>query len=137
VDPTLLDTIVLAQQVDGIAPGLYDLDPQNLTLALRREGDFREAFGYACLGQEIGRDAAAVVIHVADLARAVKRYGDRAYRYLHLDAGHLGQRMNLAATSVRLGVSGIAGFFDEELSALLELPGSAITVYITTLGQSL
>ena len=135
LDPTILDTIVLIHQVDGVPPGIYDLDPRDMTLTTRREGEFREAFGYACLGQELGRDAAAVVIHIANLERAVKRYGDRAYRYLHLDAGHLGQRMNLAATFSRIGVSGIAGFFDEELAALLELPKSCITVYITALGQ--
>ena len=64
----------------------------------------------------------------------MRRYGDRAYRYTHLDAGHIGQRMNLAAVGCGIGVSGIGGFFDEDINDLLELSSSSITVYLTVLG---
>ena len=63
-------------------------------------------------------------------------YGDRAYRYLHLDAGQIGERINLAAIRLNLGVSGIGGFYDDEVNALLGLPLEQIIVYITTLGQA-
>jgi hypothetical protein len=32
-----------------------------------------------------------------------------------MDAGHLGQRLNLACMKVGLGVSGIGGFFDDQV----------------------
>ena len=63
------------------------------------------------------------------------RWGDRAYRYLHLDAGHLGQRLNLAAIYLRLGVSGIAGFFDDHVNDVLGIPPDEAVLYITTIGQ--
>jgi SagB-type dehydrogenase family enzyme len=91
---------------------------------------------YLCLGQELGRDAAVVLFHTADLEKAVSLYGDRAYRYLHLDAGHFGQRLNLAATLLGLGVSGIAGFFDNQVNELLGIPIQEAVIYISTLGQS-
>ena len=50
----------------------------------------------------------AVIFHTTDLSKAVFKYGERAYRYLHLDAGHIGQRINLAAVNLNLGVSGIS-----------------------------
>ncbi len=83
----------------------------------------------------MGRDAAAVLFHTADLQRAVTKYGDRAYRYLHMDAGHLGQRLNLAAIRLGLGVSGIGGFFDDEVNEVLGIPADEAVLYITTLGR--
>lgn len=97
--------------------------------------NFRQELHYLCLGQELGRDAAAVVFHTADLKKAVAKYGDRAYRYLHMDAGHLGQRLNLAAIHLGLGVSGIGGFFDDQVNEVLGIPHDEAVLYITTLGR--
>jgi SagB-type dehydrogenase family enzyme len=83
----------------------------------------------------LGRDAAAVIFHTADLKKAVDKYGDRVYRYLHLDAGHLGQRLNLAAIHLNLGVSGVGGFFDNQVNDILGIPIDEAVVYITTLGR--
>ena len=52
-----------------------------------------------------------------------------------MDAGHLGQRLNLAATQRNLGVSGIAGFFDDQVNELLSIPAEEAVLYITTVGQ--
>ena len=100
-----------------------------------KTGVFESQTYHFCLGQELARDAAALVIHTAHLQTALEQYGDRAYRYLHLDAGHIGQRINLAAIQMGLGVSGIAGFYDDEVNTLLGLSLDTIIVYITTLGR--
>ena len=131
----LLMTFVAVVDVDGLADGVYYLAPQGLELRLVRPGDKRREVQYLCLGQELGGRASAVVFHAADLAAAVARYGDRAYRYLHLDAGILGQRLNLAALAEGLGASGIGGFFDDEITQLLGIPREQAVVYVTTLGS--
>jgi nitroreductase len=89
---------------------------------------------FLCLGQELGGNAAAVIFHTTDLARAVKRQGERAYRYLHLDAGIIGERLDLAALAEGLGASGIGGFFDDHVTDLLGIPKEQAVVYITTIG---
>ena len=134
-DLSLIETFVAVSGITGLEPGCYYYAPQAQTLRQVRFKQFREALHYLCLGQELGRDAAAVVFHTADLAQAIERYGDRAYRYLHLDAGHLGQRLNLAAVGLQLGVSGIAGFFDDQVNDTLGIPEDEAVLYITTLGQ--
>jgi nitroreductase len=53
-----------------------------------------------------------------------------------MDAGHLGQRLNLAAIGLGLGVSGIAGFFDDLVNEVLSIPNDEAVLYITTLGRS-
>lgn len=134
-DAGLLETFLVIHDVSGVAPGVYYFAPRHMELRPLREGVFRDETFHIALGQELARDAACVMIHTADLTAAVSRYGNRAYRYLHLDAGHIGQRVNLAAIRSRLGVSGIGGFFDNEVNALLDIPPRELCVYITCLGK--
>lgn len=134
-DLQLIETFIAVSGVTGLEDGCYYYAPKAQELRQIRFKNFRQELHFLCLGQALGRDAAAVVFHTADLARAVDRYGDRAYRYLHLDAGHLGQRLNLAAIHLGLGVSGIAGFFDDLVNEVLGIPPDEAVLYITTLGQ--
>jgi SagB-type dehydrogenase family enzyme len=134
-DLGLIQTFIAVSGIDGLEEGCYYYAPQLQELRQVRFKNFRRELHYLCLGQDLGRDAAAVIFHTADLQQAIDRYGDRAYRYLHLDAGHLGQRINLAATRLGVGVSGIAGFFDDLVNEVLGIPADEAVLYITTLGQ--
>ncbi|MGB3201495.1 MAG: SagB/ThcOx family dehydrogenase [Nodosilinea sp.] len=134
-DRSLVHTFVVACGIEGLDDGCYYYAPRSEELRQVRFKTFRRELHYLCLGQELGRDAAAVVFHTADLAGAVAAYGDRVYRYLHLDAGHLGQRLNLAAVRLGLGVSGIGGFYDDQVNEVLGIPPDEAVIYITTLGQ--
>jgi SagB-type dehydrogenase family enzyme len=133
-DPSLLFTYVLVHDVPPLEPGVYYYVPARHELRLVRRGDFRHEAHHFCLEQDLGRDAAALVIHTTHLARAVARHGDRAYRYLHLDAGHVGERLGLAAVGLGLGASGIGGFYDNEVTRLIGDPEQDVVAYITTLG---
>jgi SagB-type dehydrogenase family enzyme len=134
-DLNLVETFIAVSGVTGLEEGCYYYAPKAQELRQIRFKNFRRELHYLCLGQDLGRDAAAVVFHTADLNKAVAHYGDRAYRYLHMDAGHLGQRLNLAAIHLNLGVSGIGGFFDDQVNEVLGIPSDEAVLYITTLGR--
>lgn len=134
-DLSLLETFVVVLGVEGLEEGCYYYAPKGQELRQIRFKNFRRELHYLCLGQDLGRDAGAVVFHTADLQRAIAKYGDRVYRYLHLDAGHLGQRLNLAAIHLGLGVSGIGGFYDNLVNEVLGIPPEEAVIYITTLGR--
>ncbi|MBO9539483.1 SagB/ThcOx family dehydrogenase [bacterium] len=134
-DATMLGTYVAVNDVAGLEPGCYHYHPGRRELRQIRFKNLSEEVQYLCLGQELGGKASAVVFHTANLPAAIERYGERAYRYLHLDAGHLGQRLNVASMQMGIGVSGIGGFFDDEVNELLGIPESEAVVYITTLGR--
>jgi SagB-type dehydrogenase family enzyme len=134
-DLSLIETFIAVSGVEGLEEGCYYYAPKAEELRQIRFKNFRHELHVLCLEQNLGRDAAAVLFHTADLQKAVATYGDRAYRYLHLDAGHLGQRLNLAAIHLGLGVSGIAGFFDDEVNEVLGIPTDEAALYITTFGR--
>ena len=134
-DLSLIQSFIAVSGVDGLEAGCYYYAPNAQELRQIRFKNFRQELHYLCLGQDLGRDAGAVIFHTADLKQAIARYGDRVYRYLHLDAGHLGQRLNLAAIRLDLGVSGIGGFFDDQVNEVLGIPEDEAVLYITTLGR--
>lgn len=134
-DKSLLETFIVVNAVEGVEPGVYHFAPNFMELLTVRKGPLRREIFHLALGQELARDAGAVLIHTADLDAATKKYGSRAYRYLHLDAGHLGERLNVAAMRINLGVSGIGGFFDDEVNELLNIPEKELCVYITCIGR--
>jgi SagB-type dehydrogenase family enzyme len=134
-DLSIIDTYIAVLNVNGIEDGCYYYSPEKDELKQIRFKNFREDIYYLCLGQNLGRDASVVVFHTSNLPLSVKKYGERAYRYLHMSAGILGQRINLACTKLDIGVSGIGGFFDDEVNNLLGIPDEAVVLYITTIGK--
>jgi SagB-type dehydrogenase family enzyme len=135
-DLNLIETFVAVSGVDGLDEGCYYYAPKAEELRQIRFKNFRRELHFLCLKQDLGRDAAALIFHTADLTKAIERYGDRAYRYLHMDAGHLGQRLNLSAVRLGVGVCGIAGFFDNQVNEVLGIPPDEAVLYITTLGRA-
>ena len=133
-DLSLIQTFIVVLGVNNLDAGCYYYDPAAATLRQVRFKHFRRELHHLCLGQALGRDASAAIIHTANLKTAIDRHCDRAYRYLHMDAGHLGQRINLAAIHLGLGVSGIAGFFDDQVNDVLGIPEDEAVLYITTVG---
>lgn len=129
-----LDTYVIAAGVRGLSPGVYRYESGAHTLAPVRPGNPRDALHRCCLWQELGRDCAFAVVHTIDLPAAVEALGERVYRTAHLDAGLIGQRLNMAALRLGYGASGIGGFFDEFINMLLWLSPNHAIVYVTTIG---
>ena len=134
-DLSLIQTFIAVSGVKGLEAGCYYYVPQLQELRQIRFKNFRRDLHFLCLGQDLGRDAAALLFHTANLESAVAQYGDRVYRYLHMDAGHLGQKLNLAAIRLGLGVSGIGGFFDDKVNDVLGIPADEAVLYITTFGR--
>jgi SagB-type dehydrogenase family enzyme len=134
-DLSSIQTFIAISGVEDLEDGCYYYAPAANELRQIRFNNFRQELHYLSLGQDLSRDAAAIVFHTADLNKAIAKYGDRVYRYLHLDAGHLGQKLNLAALRIGVGVSGIAGFFDDRVNEVLGIPTDEAVLYLTTLGQ--
>lgn len=130
----VLETYVVVNRIDALQGGVYRYLPGAHELVNVREGDPHRALFDCCLRQELGRDCAFAVIHTFDLVGLAKRYGERVYRTAHLEAGVVGQALNVGAAQLGYGASGIGGFFDHFTASLLSLPDGHVVAYITTIG---
>ena len=130
-----LELYVATQAVTGLEDGIHHYDARAHELELRRPGVAHEALVGLTLGQDMVRDANLVVVVTAVWQRTQYKYGQRGYRHIFLDAGHLGQNLYLVATALGLGPVAIGGFLDSELGALLRLPAGEEPIYVVCIGQ--
>jgi SagB-type dehydrogenase family enzyme len=130
-----VELYVATQHVEGLASGVHHYDARTHELELLRAGSAQDTLVDLTLGQEMIREANLVVILTAVWARTQYKYGQRGYRYVLLDAGHVGENLYLAATALGLGPAGIGGFLDGEVNALLGLPEGEDAIYLLCVGQ--
>ncbi|MFG1815208.1 SagB/ThcOx family dehydrogenase [Kribbella sp. NPDC049174] len=132
-----LELSVVVRSVDGLPAGIYHYVP--LADGLERVSDGAvpgSLVTHLFLGQPWAAEAAVVLVLSAVCARSLLKYGDRGYRYLLLEAGHVAQNLVLAATGLDLGAVNLGGFLDNELSGLLHLDlESEIVLYGTAVGS--
>ncbi len=131
------ETHVLANRVAGLSQGLYRyLALDRKLVQLGRDANLASAITAACLGQQFVATSAATFIWVAVVERMTWRYGQRGYRYLYLDAGHVCQNLYLAAEAIGCGVCAIAAFDDDALNGILQLDGETqFAIYVAALGR--
>ena len=114
-----LEIFLVAGKVEGLKPGLYKYINKEHSLELIKEGDLRPALSAAALGQDTLLKAPATLVVAAVFERTRARYGARAERYVHMEAGHVGENIMLQATSLGLGTVPVGAFVDSEVKKLL------------------
>ena len=131
-----IETYLVVNRVDGVEPGVYHYDIRRHRIERLRAGDFGPAAAQAALGQDMVADAGVVFVWTAVTARNKSKYAERGYRYMYLDAGHIGAHVSLAAQALGLGSCAVGALFDDELNDLLGVDGVAETVvYMTAVGR--
>ncbi len=130
-----LDTYIVVSRVETLEPGVYRYRVQDHSLEMLRAGDYEKAIIQAAAGQDWIERSAAVLIWIGVFARTTEKYGERGYRYVHLDAGHVCENVYLACESLGLGVTGIAALIDEDVNTIVGADGTAESVvYMAALG---
>ncbi len=117
------------------AEGVYHYLPQQHQAELWSTEDIRESLWAAGLRQEALRQAPTVFIMTAVYGRTSAKYGERAERYVKLEAGHAAQNLLLQAVSLGLGAVPIGAFDDQEVSAVLSLPSGEEPLYLIAAGH--
>jgi SagB-type dehydrogenase family enzyme len=116
------------------ADGFYHYQPKGHKLMLLVTEDMRQAVWRAGLKQDALRDAPAVFLIAAVYQRTAVKYGERAERYVKLEAGHAAQNLLLQAVALGLGGGPIGAFYDDQLQAALSLPGDHAPLYLVPVG---
>ncbi len=131
------ETYLLVNRVAELPNGLYRfLALEHKLLQLDLDPALSDRITAACWNQQFVKLSAVTFIWSAVAYRMTWRYGERGYRYLYLDAGHVCQNLYLAAAAVDCGVCAIAAFNDEAMNALLGLDGEEqFVIYLATVGK--
>ncbi|MGC1341534.1 MAG: SagB/ThcOx family dehydrogenase [Candidatus Binataceae bacterium] len=117
--PSLIDTYLIVNAVEGLAPGAYFYDQIGDGFELIKAGEFRGEAGYLCLEQPLGRDCSALIVYMTDLERALAALGNRGYRDAHLEAGIHGGRAYLGAYALGRGATGLT-FYDDDTTKFFD-----------------
>lgn len=87
-------------------------------------------------GQEWIDKAGCILIITAIFKRNTVKYGDRGYRHIMVEAGHLSQNIYLISPLLNIGCCAIGGYIDDNLHRLLDIDGiSEAVVYVLALGN--
>ena len=133
------ETYILVNKVNGLSPGLYRYLALEHKLQEVEIGDeIADKLAYACLGQTFIKASAVTFIWLAVPYRMTWRYGERGYRYMLLDAGHVAQNLYLAAEAIDCGSCVIGAYDDDAVNQLLGIDGKEqFAIYLATSGKKL
>jgi len=131
-----IETYLAVKRIASLTPGLYHFNIVKNAIELLQDRDVTPALCKAALDQTMVRESAVVFIWTAVVARSKWKYRERAYRYIYMDAGHIGQNLYLAAVALGLGCCTIGAFFDDEVNEILNVDGTEETaVYMGVVGK--
>jgi SagB-type dehydrogenase family enzyme len=130
-----LEVYVVATRVSGLPAGLYHYGCETGELAHLTSDRVDDRFAACMVQRNLFCEAAAAILISAIFFRSTFKYGDRGYRFVLIEAGHVGQNVLLAAGDLGLAAVPVGGYLDRLLDAELELDGiQESVVYALLLG---
>lgn len=114
--------------------GVWHYLPQGHQMEKVKDGDVRLALAAAALAQAAPKDAPVTFIINGVYERTAVKYGDRAERYVKLEAGHVCQNILLQAVALDLGGVPIGAFNDTAIQKVLSIPSDHQPFYLVPIG---
>jgi SagB-type dehydrogenase family enzyme len=132
--PIEVFAVVGTYSVKSLYEGVYHYDAKIHALRLHAQGDVRQSLSEAALGEESIATAPLDIVVCAIFQRTTSIYGKRGERYVHMEAGHVGQSIALQAVSLGLATVMIGAFHDEDVQKVLGLDEPVKPLYIIPTG---
>jgi SagB-type dehydrogenase family enzyme len=106
-----LSVLVIAQSVSGLATGIYLYTDQHSLLQLSST-DYVPLLSHNSGYRDLLLTSSAFIAIAGEFGRSTQKYGERGYRNVLLEAGHLLMNLQLGAAALNLGACCITGFVD-------------------------
>jgi SagB-type dehydrogenase family enzyme len=130
-----LELDLVAGEVRDLSPGVYRYRPRTHALTRKVKGDLRAVLAAAAYGQDwIGKSPAILVI-AGVTRRTAGRYGQRAERYVVMEAGHAAENVSLAAVALEMGTVVVGAFEDDQIAAITGLGAGERPLCLLPLGK--
>ena len=118
----LLKIWVLSFDVQLVYPGLYRYLPVKKSLYLQTNFTDRKKFARAHLCEDSVENASFAVIFTADLEEASNMLGERAYRYLNMNAGYVAEILRESARGLGKFARREPFYCEDDLKKALRIP---------------
>lgn len=130
-----MEIYLLVTGLADVADGVYRYNNRKHTLEKKINGDMRQNLFEVSLRQPSITNAPVVMVITGVLERTEQRYGQRALRYVYMEAGHVAQNVYLQGVVLDVGTVVIGAFQDEGVSRVMELEDGEHPLYIMPLGK--
>ncbi|MGD2251149.1 MAG: SagB/ThcOx family dehydrogenase [Candidatus Methanofastidiosia archaeon] len=131
-----VETYIVVNNVTKLRKGVYHYNIKDHTLEQIKRGDYGKALSTAALGQKMCKTCGVAFVWTAIFYRSQWKYKQRAYRYIYLDTGHIGQNLALSAVGSQLGSCQIGAFYDDEVNDIVEVDGETESaIYLSVVGH--
>lgn len=109
--------------VKGLESGLYHFNPMHNTVSCLQRGDYSSRIKQLLIQPDVAVNSSLVIFITAVFERSFFKYGERAYRFSLLEAGHVAQNIALTAAGMQLGCTTLGGFIDKLADEFLSVDG--------------
>jgi SagB-type dehydrogenase family enzyme len=132
-----IETYFVAGEVEGLETGLYRYLPSSHRIVvLREDSDLPFAMGTASMNFKLVTRAAVTFLWVAIPYRSVWALGNRGYRSVLIEAGHICQALIMASACVTCRVQPIDLFHDQMMIQVAGLdPQQQWPLYVAAVGK--
>jgi len=128
-----VELYLVSYNVHGLKHGAYHYNIDKNSLELLLEQDL--TVSRRELISPYLENPAATIIFTSVIARSEVKYGLRAYPYSLIEAGHMGQNLQLAASEIEVGSCPVSGFIDDTVKKILDLTDDEIPIYSISIGK--
>ena len=119
-----VNCFLIARRVEKLNPGIYHINGDTRSLETVRTYESRPTqlegeISAALVSDPSIHRAAFFVLLTGDLEKVTAKYGERGYRFLLLEAGHIAQNLSLVAAPCRIDHVALGGFCESALERLV------------------
>jgi SagB-type dehydrogenase family enzyme len=131
-----LELYLVALEKGWLPAGLYHYDRAAHLLAQVAAGAERREWAERVPAMQLVGGGALLWVLVGDAARVERKYGERAYRFLLLEAGHLLQNLCLLSASLGLATVPLGGYLEQEVARAFVLSPTDVVLYVGICGNA-
>ena len=116
---------------NDIELGIYHYNVVENSLELIKEGDYSNQIYEFYKGQEFISDVPCIILFSMVFERSMEKYGERGYRFILLDAGHMSQNLYMTSEYLGMGVVALGAGIksDDEIDDLIGLVNKVENVF--------
>lgn len=117
-----LEVYIILYNNTELERGVYHYNVRHHSLEILRKGDCLKSLKKG-LDPSWLVDANMAIIITAVFGRNQVKYGDRGYRIIIAESGHLAQNISLIADTLDLGSCALGGYIDYAINEMLDIDG--------------